>query len=188
MCVCICTCMPACVTNLYVNCVCVYVHVCVCCAHVCLYMYVCSCMCDYVYMNCVCVCVFPTLLLLEHCPPCLALLTWLLWISGGWAAFPLLPWNVFLVQWFQPTVTSSTLKSSARVPYNSISPFSWNVSLVFYKSGFQVQTNREFSVKKGLQITPLQDPQPSYAEESLHLHGESPRKHSRKASVSAFPT
>ena len=80
--------------------------------------------------------------------PCLALLTWLLWILRGWAAFPLLPWNVSLLPWFQPTVTSSTLKSSVHVPYDSISPFSWNVSLVLYKNGFQVQTNREFSANK----------------------------------------
>ena len=142
VCVCVCVHVSVCVCML---CSCVSVYECVC-----LHLHVCMCMHVWLCLHelCVCVCVFLALLLREHSLPCLALLTWLLWISGGWAAFPLLPWNVPLVQWFQPTVTSSTLKSSVRVPYNSISPFSWNVSWVLYKNGFQVQTNREFSVNK----------------------------------------
>ena len=140
VCVCVCACVCVCV---YVVFLCVCIWMCVP-AFTCMYVHACVTMSTWI----VCVCVFLALLLREHSLPCLALLTWLLWISGGWAAFPLLPWNVPLVQWFQPTVTSSTLKSSVRVPYNSISPFSWNVSWVLYKNGFQVQTNREFSVNK----------------------------------------
>ena len=143
VCVCVCVCMCLCVCVCCVP-VCLYMYVCAC-----IYVYVCACMCDYVYMNCVCVCV---------CVPC-SPASWAFSSLPGSAhltvvdlgrlsCFLLLPWNVSLVQWFQPTVTSSTLKSSVRVPYNSISPFSWNVSWVLYKNGFQVQTNREFSVNK----------------------------------------
>ena len=140
-------------------CVCMHVSVCVCmlCAcvsvYVCVCLHLCICMCMHVWLClhelCVCVCV---------CVPC-SPASWAFSSLPGSAhltvvdlgrlsCFLLLPWNVSLVQWFQPTVTSSTLKSSVRVPYNSISPFSWNVSWVLYKNGFQVQTNREFSVNK----------------------------------------
>ena len=150
-----------------------------------MYMYVHACVTMSTWIVCVCVCV--------PCSPA----SWAFSSLPGSAhltvvdlrrlsCFLLLPWNVSLVQWFQPTVTSSTLKSSVRVPYNSISPFSWNVSWVLYKNGFQVQTNREFRVNK--RSADYTAPQPSYAKESLHLHGESPRKHSRKGSTSVFPT
>ena len=144
---CACVCVYACV------CVCVYVVclcVCICmCVPAFMYMYVHACVTMSTWIVCVCVCV---------CVPC-SPASWAFSSLPGSAhltvvdigrlsCFLLLPWNVSLVQWFQPTVTSSTLKSSVRVPYNSISPFSWNVSWVLYKNGFQVQTNREFSVNK----------------------------------------
>ena len=131
-----------------------------------MYMYVHACVTMSTWIVCVCVCV--------PCSPA----SWAFSSLPGSAhltvvdlrrlsCFLLLPWNVSLVQWFQPTVTSSTLKSSVRVPYNSISPFSWNVSWVLYKNGFQVQTNREFRVNK--RSADYTAPQPSYAKESLHL-------------------
>ena len=179
MCMCMCMCVYVCMCM----CVCVYVCACVCmymCVHVCMYMcmcvhvyvcmyvyvhacvfmsvYICVCVCVCACIVRVCVCVFLAVMVLEHSLPSLALLIWLLPISGGWAAFPLLPWNASLEQWCQPRVISSILKSSGCILYNSISPFSWNVSLVFYKNVFHVQINGEVGINKrsadSLQQTP----------------------------------